>query len=33
MRGGSLTIAWAGGDDSVMMTGPAVNVYDGKISI
>ncbi len=33
MRGGSLTIAWAGGDDSVMMTGPAVVVYDGNISI
>ncbi len=33
MRGGSLTIAWAGGEDSVMMTGPAVVVYDGNISI
>jgi len=33
MRGGSLTIAWAGGDDSVMMTGHAVVVYDGNISI
>jgi diaminopimelate epimerase len=33
MRGGTLSIAWAGGDASVMMTGPAVNVYDGKISI
>ena len=33
MRGGSLSIAWAGGDASVMMTGPAVAVYDGNISI
>ena len=33
MRGGTLSIAWAGGDASVMMTGPAVNVYEGNISI
>ena len=33
MRGGSLSIAWAGGDAAVMMTGPAVAVYDGNISI
>lgn len=33
MRGGTLIIAWAGGDASVMMTGPAVNVYEGNISI
>lgn len=33
MQGGSLRIAWAGGDASVMMTGPAVTVFDGNISI
>ena len=33
MRGGTLSIAWAGGDASVVMTGPAVNVYEGNISI
>ncbi|MEY3651575.1 MAG: diaminopimelate epimerase [Pseudomonadota bacterium] len=33
MRGGNLSVAWAGGDNSVMMTGPAVAVYDGSISI
>lgn len=33
MRGGCLSIAWAGGDAAVMMTGPAVAVYDGNILI
>jgi diaminopimelate epimerase len=33
MRGGTLSVAWAGGESSVMMTGPAVSVYDGIISI
>jgi diaminopimelate epimerase len=33
MRGGTLSVAWAGGESSVMMTGPAVAVYDGIISI
>lgn len=32
-RGGELSIAWAGGDASVMLTGPAVSVYDGSIDI
>lgn len=30
-RGGELTIAWAGDDASVLMTGPAVAVFDGEI--
>ncbi|MDR1163349.1 MAG: diaminopimelate epimerase [Candidatus Accumulibacter sp.] len=30
-RGGVLTIAWAGGDASVFMTGPAVTVFTGEI--
>jgi diaminopimelate epimerase len=33
MQGGSLTIAWAGAENAVMMTGPAVTVFDGNISI
>lgn len=32
-RGGDLTIAWAGSDASVMMTGPAVTVFAGEIDI
>lgn len=32
-RGGRLTIAWAGGDAPVIMTGPAVKVFDGTIDI
>jgi diaminopimelate epimerase len=31
MRGGLLTIAWAGGDAPVLMTGPAVTVFTGEI--
>lgn len=32
-RGGSLAIAWAGGRQSVMMTGPAETVFEGAIDI
>jgi diaminopimelate epimerase len=32
-RGGELTIAWAGGDAPVLMTGPAVAVFDGEIEL
>ena len=33
MRGGSLTISWAGGASSVMMTGPATTVFHGEINL
>lgn len=29
-KGGSLIISWPGGEDSVIMTGPAAHVYTGK---
>jgi len=32
-RGGLLTIEWAGGDTSVLMTGPAETVFEGEIEI
>lgn len=32
-RGGLLTIEWAGGDAPVLMTGPAVTVFEGEIDI
>ncbi|MBK4736427.1 diaminopimelate epimerase [Noviherbaspirillum pedocola] len=32
-RGGTLSIAWAGGASPVLMTGPAVSVFDGEIEI
>ena len=32
-RGGVLTIAWLGDNHPVMMTGPAVRVFDGEIEI
>jgi diaminopimelate epimerase len=32
-RGGTLTIAWAGGDNAVWMKGPAETVYDGTIDL
>jgi diaminopimelate epimerase len=32
-RGGTLTIAWAGGDNAVWMKGPARVVFDGEIDI
>jgi diaminopimelate epimerase len=33
MRGGDLHIAWAGEASSVLMTGPAVSVFDGEIDV
>ena len=33
MRGGELTIAWAGPGQPVRMTGPAVTVFEGEIEI
>jgi diaminopimelate epimerase len=32
-RGGRLTIEWAGGNAPVLMTGPAVHVFDGEIAL
>jgi diaminopimelate epimerase len=32
-RGGRLTISWAGPGTPVMMTGPAVKVFDGEIEV
>jgi diaminopimelate epimerase len=32
-RGGALTIAWAGADAPVLMTGPAAHVFDGAITL
>jgi len=32
-RGGLLTIAWAGGDAPVFMTGPAATVFEGEIEL
>jgi diaminopimelate epimerase len=32
-RGGLLRIEWAGGDAPVLMTGPAVKVFDGEIAL
>lgn len=32
-HGGELTIAWAGGTSAVMLTGPAVTVFEGEIEI
>ena len=32
-RGGLLTIEWAGGDAPVLMTGPAVTVFEGEIEV
>lgn len=33
MRGGELSIAWNGADQPVMLTGPAVTVFEGEIEI
>jgi diaminopimelate epimerase len=33
LRGGDLTIAWQGGESSVFMTGPAAEVFTGRIPI
>jgi diaminopimelate epimerase len=32
-RGGTLTINWGGGDAPVLMTGPAITVFEGEINI
>ncbi len=32
-RGGTLTISWAGGQAPVLMTGPAITVFEGEIII
>jgi diaminopimelate epimerase len=32
-RGGELSIAWAGGAAPVLLTGPAVTVFDGEIEL
>jgi diaminopimelate epimerase len=32
-QGGALTISWAGGDNAVVMKGPAEAVYDGTLEI
>jgi diaminopimelate epimerase len=32
-HGGRLSIAWAGGDSPVLMTGPATTVFRGEIEI
>ncbi len=32
-RGGDLSIAWAGGSGPVMLTGPAVSVFEGSVEI
>jgi len=32
-RGGTLTIAWAGGDNAVWMKGPAATVFEGEIDV
>jgi diaminopimelate epimerase len=33
MRGGTLTIAWTGGDNAVWMKGPAKTVFEGSIEL
>jgi len=33
MRGGELSISWEGNDSPVMMTGPAVTVFDGQLTL
>jgi len=32
-KGGMLSIAWAGGDEPVWLTGPAITVFQGEINI
>ena len=32
-RGGTLTVAWAGGENAVFMKGPAVTVYEGTMEL
>ena len=33
LRGGELSIEWRGGDQPVLMTGPAVTVFQGQIKL
>ena len=33
MRGGTLTVSWAGGDNAVWMKGPAKSVFEGDIDL
>ncbi|VAX13562.1 Diaminopimelate epimerase [hydrothermal vent metagenome] len=33
LPGGELQIAWPGGNEPVMMTGPAVSVYEGELNL
>ena len=33
MRGGDLSIRWAGNGTPVLMTGPAVTVFEGEIEV
>jgi len=33
LRGGDLTVRWAGGDEPVWMTGPATRVFEGQIDL
>ena len=33
MRGGELSIAWPGAESPVVLTGPAVNVFEGEIDL
>ena len=33
VRGGELTIAWAGADNPVFLTGPAVTVFEGEVDL
>jgi diaminopimelate epimerase len=33
MRGGTLTVSWAGGDNAVWMKGPARSVFEGDIDL
>ena len=33
MRGGELSISWEGNDSPVMMTGPAVTIFDGQLTL
>jgi diaminopimelate epimerase len=32
-HGGTLSIAWDGQDQPVFLTGPAISVFDGEITI
>jgi diaminopimelate epimerase len=32
-RGGQLTIAWQGADSPVLLTGPAISVFEGTVEV